>query len=134
MSDHPLDRPVWNALTGIQQGCSIGAPPAVRYAPDLGLFAAAADRSTASLEALAALCPTGTAIGLVETDDWPSPPGLTVQRSAPCDQMVAEQPAPAGTTSFDILDLGDDDAPEMLALATLTQPGPFFTRTHRLGN
>ena len=26
------------------------------------------------------------------------------------------------------------DAPEMLALATLTKPGPFFDKTHRLGD
>ena len=29
--------------------------------------------------------------------------------------------------------LTDDDAPSMLALATLTKPGPFFAHTHRLG-
>ena len=29
--------------------------------------------------------------------------------------------------------LGDADAPEMLALATLTEPGPFFVKTHQLG-
>lgn len=29
--------------------------------------------------------------------------------------------------------LSDADGPEMLALATLTQPGPFFSKTHRLG-
>jgi predicted GNAT family acetyltransferase len=29
--------------------------------------------------------------------------------------------------------LGDADAPEMLALATLTRPGPFKLHTHRLG-
>lgn len=134
MTDHPLDRPVWNALTGVQHDCSAGAHPAVRYAPDLGLFAAAADRSSASLDALAALCPAGAAIGLVEAEDWPVPPRLTVRRAAWCDQMIAEQPEPAGAADFEILDLGDGDASEMLALATLTQPGPFFTRTHRLGN
>jgi predicted GNAT family acetyltransferase len=134
MSDHPLDRPVWNALTGVQHGCAVGALPALRFAPDLGLFAAAADRSDASLEALAALCPAGGAIGLVEPEDWPTPRGLMVRRAAACDQMIAEYPTAPEVSPFDIVDLGDDDAPEMLALATLTQPGPFFSRTHRLGN
>ena len=134
MSDHPLDRPVWNALTGVQHDCAVGAPPALRFAPELGLFAAARDRADASLAALAGLCPAGGAIGLVESEDWPTPPGLTVRRAAACDQMIAEHPAPAEASAFDIVDLGDDDAPDMLALATLTQPGPFFARTHRLGN
>jgi predicted GNAT family acetyltransferase len=34
---------------------------------------------------------------------------------------------------FQVEPLGDDDAVEMLALATLTRPGPFRTRTHALG-
>jgi predicted GNAT family acetyltransferase len=134
VTDHPLDRPVWNALTGTQRACAAGRPPALRFAPDLGLFAAAADHSRDSLEALGALCPASGMIGLVETDDWPVPPGLALHRSALCHQMVAEHPAPPAATPFEVRDLGDDDAPEMLALATLTQPGPFFTRTHRLGN
>jgi predicted GNAT family acetyltransferase len=134
MTDHPLDRPVWHALTGTQRACALGAAPAVRFAPDLGLFAAAVDDSAGSLEALAALCPTDGMIGLVETDYWPVPPGLTLHRRALCHQMVAEQPTLPAATAFEILELGEDDAPEILALATLTQPGPFFTRTHRLGN
>jgi predicted GNAT family acetyltransferase len=33
----------------------------------------------------------------------------------------------------DIRMLTNDDAPEMLALATLTEPGPFLERTHTMG-
>jgi len=134
MTDHVLDRPVWHALTGTQRTCAVGALPALRFAPDLGLFAAAVDDSATSLEALTALCPAGSMIGLVETNDWPVPPGLTLHRRALCHQMLAEKPAPPSKTSFEIVDLGDGDAPEMLALATLTEPGPFFSRTHQLGN
>jgi hypothetical protein len=134
MTAHVLDRPVWHALTGRQRACSTGAPPALRFAPDLGLFAAAADQSPAALAALAALCPAGEMIGLVETGDWPVPPGMTLHRRALCHQMVAERPPPSVSSAFEIIDLGDNDAAEMLALATLTQPGPFFRNTHRLGN
>lgn len=45
--------------------------------------------------------------------------------------MVADSVAPP--QPLDFLELGDPDAPEMLALATLTEPGPFFANTHRLG-
>ncbi len=31
------------------------------------------------------------------------------------------------------MSLTDDDAPEMLVLASLTEPGPFLARTHRMG-
>lgn len=133
MSGHPLDRPVWNALTGTQGGWAVGARPALRFAPDLALFAAAEDDMPDSLAALTALCPAGGMIGLVEAGDWPVPPALALHRAATCHQMVAEYPTPPRATPFDILDLGEDDAPEMLALAMLTQPGPFFARTHLLG-
>lgn len=134
MTAHVLDRPVWHALTGEQRRCAIGTPPALRFAPDLGLFAAAADDDPAALAALAALCPAGDMIGLVETGDWPLPPGMILHRRALCHQMVADRPTTPVPAPFDVIDLGDDDAAEMLALATLTQPGPFFARTHRLGN
>jgi predicted GNAT family acetyltransferase len=53
-------------------------------------------------------------------------------------QMSAEALTPPeaqdGPADYEIIPLGDADAPEMLALATLTQPGPFFARTHRLGD
>jgi hypothetical protein len=47
--------------------------------------------------------------------------------------MVAEAVTP-GAADVDIVPLSDADAPEMLALATLTRPGPFFERTHQLGD
>jgi predicted GNAT family acetyltransferase len=37
-------------------------------------------------------------------------------------------------TGDDILALHDEDADEMLVLATLTEPGPFLRQTHRMGN
>jgi predicted GNAT family acetyltransferase len=46
--------------------------------------------------------------------------------------MVAATITP-GDAAFPLLPLGEQDAGEMLALASLTEPGPFFARTHRLG-
>ncbi len=48
-------------------------------------------------------------------------------------QMGAPQSLVASDNEGDIVPLGDDDGAEMLALATLTQPGPLPTRTHRMG-
>uniref|UniRef100_UPI0013D05BE5 GNAT family N-acetyltransferase n=1 Tax=Acinetobacter baumannii TaxID=470 RepID=UPI0013D05BE5 len=41
-------------------------------------------------------------------------------------------PMPANP-DFAFEELGDAGAAQMLALATLTEPGPFFARPHRLG-
>jgi predicted GNAT family acetyltransferase len=106
-ADHPLDRAVWVALTTRLADLALAEGPARRLAPDYGLFAAAADASEESLRALAALV---RAHG-----------------------EAAEGPAPQ-SPDFEVVALGDADAGEMLALATLTKPGPFFRRTHRLGD
>jgi predicted GNAT family acetyltransferase len=129
---HPLDRPIWSALTTRQAGLAQGDARAWRFAPAYGLFAAAAGLSAESQAALAALAPDEGAIGLVEIEIPPTPPGLILLSSARCDQRVAEELAER-PADFAIESLGDGDAAEMFALAMLTKPGPFFARTHQLG-
>jgi predicted GNAT family acetyltransferase len=128
---HVLDRPVWHALTARQAHVAAGGPLAVRLKAEYGMFAAPFDDSPDSLAALAALLPEDGGLVLMEA----VPPTLGVGRTAsraPCHQMVAEALTP-GEAGFPIVELTDADAPEMLALATLTKPGPFVARTHELG-
>lgn len=134
MSAHILDRPVWATLNGRQGHLAVRHGDAVRMHPDYGLFAATADQSPESLAALGQLVRAQGTVGLVEPAAPPPVPGTRVVSSALCLQMVAETVAPARDLAFEILPLGDADAAEMLALATLTKPGPFFARTHRLGD
>ena len=42
-------------------------------------------------------------------------------------------PAESPTRGADIVTLGADDVPDMMALTELTRPGPFSARTHELG-
>lgn len=128
-----LERPVWSALTGRQSPLSLGQGAAVRFSPQYGLFAAVPDYSPASLDDLAALVRAHGDVALVEPEAPPPVPGLTVRSQALCWQMVAETPSPVGEPAFRITPLGEADAAEMLALATLTAPGPFFSHTHQLG-
>lgn len=129
---HPLDRPVWHALTTRQAALAIGSTRARRMAPDYGVFAAAADMSAASLSDIAALLPRDGAVWIVETSEMPAPSGTRITHTADVNQMIAPAISP-GTADFDVVVLDDTDALAMLALATLTEPGPFFARTHQLG-
>jgi len=129
---HLLDRPVWHALTTRQRPFAIGDARAVRLDPAIGLFAAAADEAPGNLAALADLVPDGGMIGLVESRLPPLPPGLRIHKQATCVQMVTDAPAAAPEIAFTPLD--ERDAGDMLDLATLTEPGPFFARTHELGD
>ena len=132
MTAHPLDRPVWNALTSRQAELAQGDARAWRLDAAYGPFAAAADDTPASLAALARLVPPDGELWLVEAEAVP-PPGVTLARTALLNQMVAPAIAPA-SPAFAIEPLSEADAPAMLALATLTEPGPFRSRTHALGD
>ena len=139
---HPLDRAVFNALT---TRLSRFATPdsgaaAVRLDPEVGVFLAAADATTQSRKALADLARRYPGAGLVEREDGPMagvlPEGAPVAAQIALVQMTATALTPSGSSAplDDVIEeLGEADAPAMLALATLTRPGPFRSRTRELG-
>lgn len=133
-ADHPLDRPVWSALATRQAFLALGDARARRFAADYGVFAAAADATPLSLAALRELAAEGP-IAVVEREAPPAIAGLDASPPAAVWQMVAEAlTSSQAPPAFEIIDLTEGDAAQMLALATLTKPGPFFSRTHQLGD
>ena len=133
MSAHLLDRPVWNAFTGPQAALASRSGAAVRLDPAHGPFAAAADRSDEALADLAAMIAPGETVWLVEREVWPVQRGLTLVRTAPLLQMIAERPMALQPGDGEIELLGDADAAEMTALALATEPGPWGERTRHYG-
>jgi predicted GNAT family acetyltransferase len=138
--NHPLDRPVWSALTTrvapLAIGQEQGQGAAVRLDPDIGVFVAAADDSADSRAALDDLCRRYPGAGLVEPEGETIAevlPDVPVVSRAACVQMTAAALTAAPAADLDVLTLGEADANEMLALATLTRPGPFRRGTLRLG-
>jgi predicted GNAT family acetyltransferase len=130
---HILDRPIWSALTTRQAGIAEQAGAAVRLRPDIGVFAAAADASAESRAALVGLRCGPEGLWFLEVDEVAPPPGLVVHHTAACVQMIADH-IEARPPTFAVETLGEVDTPEMFALARLTEPGPFFEHTHRMGN
>lgn len=128
-----LDRPVWAALSTRHLHLSVGGALARRYAPDVNLFASACDDTPAALAALTELVRPGERIFAAQLPDIIVPAGLVTVKVARGVQMVAARSMPSVAADDDIVELTDADAPEMLALATLTQPGPFLARTHTMG-
>ncbi len=130
---HSLDRPVWSCLNTCHASLSEGNALARRFARDVNLFASACDDSPTAVAALAALVGPGESIYLLQVPDIIIPPGLVALREARGVQMIATRTTPFEGARGDIQALGDADAPEMLALAELTEPGPFLARTHSMG-
>jgi ribosomal protein S18 acetylase RimI-like enzyme len=60
--------------------------------------------------------------------------GLALRFAPDIGPLAAAETIAAGGAGFDIVALGEADAAEMLALATLTRPGPYRARTHELGD
>jgi ribosomal protein S18 acetylase RimI-like enzyme len=126
---HPLDRPIWSALTGRQARLAEGDARAVRLRRDMGVFAAARPGDE---DALTALTPANGALAVFEDAALPPPPGLRVVEVGEIVQMVAPT-MPEPDAAADIAALQAADAPAMLALAELTRPGPFALRTPDFG-
>lgn len=130
---HPLDRPIWSALNGRHAALARGDARARGYPPDVSPFAAARDSSPESLSALRAMLSPGASLVLLEADDIPAPPGTIIEKRARAVQLVARDLGPP-VTDDRVHPLGDADAADMLALATLTEPGPFLAATHGFGS
>jgi predicted GNAT family acetyltransferase len=128
-----LDRPVWASLASFHARLSIGGPLARRYASDVNLFASARDDTQPALAALAALVQDTEQVYLLQVPAILVPPGVVALKQAKGVQMVARRSFQALAGKEQIVRLSDADAPEMLALAKLTEPGPFRARTHEMG-
>jgi predicted GNAT family acetyltransferase len=127
-----LDNAAWNALTTEQAYLAQGNHLARRYPSDVSPFAAIGEQTREAYEALAALLAGNTA-----PVSFSSPPilpaGWTEKLSYDVSQMVFEGPAPLEPAQ-EMRRLTHEDVPEMLALTTLTKPGPFLPRTIELGS
>lgn len=128
-----LDRPVWSALSSRHLHLSVGGALARRYATDVNLFASARDDTPAALVALLELVHPGERIFVLQVPDIAVPSGLLPMKAGKGVQMLATRSLQAAGSDDQIVELTDSDAPEMLALATLTEPGPFLARTPLMG-
>jgi predicted GNAT family acetyltransferase len=130
---HPLDRPVWSSLTTHHVAWSEGNTLARRFVRDVNLFASACDATPEAADALAELVRPGESVFVLQDPGVPLPTGLLEAKAAQGVQMVAPRGTKFAASEGDIKILTDEDAPEMLALARLTEPGPFLPRTHVMG-
>lgn len=129
-----LDRPAWSSLSTVHATLSQGNGLARRYRADVNGFASALDDSDTALAALASLVQPSEQVLILQAPKICVPAALTVTKTGGGVQMVARSPvAPPDRESADIIALGEPDAAEMLALATLTAPGPFLRHTYRMG-
>lgn len=129
----PLDRPVWSALATLNAPFGRGGDLARRYQPAVNVFGAVVDDSAAAHAAIADLVAPGERIVFAQVPAVVVPAGFRTVLAAMGVQMVATRDLRPETEESGLDVLTDDDAPAMLALAKLTEPGPFAEQTHRMG-
>ncbi len=131
-ASHPLDHPIWTALTTTQQALAEGNALARRYPSEVTPFADMPDLSAENFAALAALM-SPMDIAVLFTPEAVNPPAGFKVTLADTGEQLTGTPVETPTNGVDIVTLGVADVPAMLELTALTKPGPFSARTHELG-
>jgi predicted GNAT family acetyltransferase len=131
----PLDNPVWHALRGPHATYAHGNDQALRYAPEIAVFAGVPDPFGTGVHAIADIAAAGETMVVINAGAVAAPPHWHPVFTGRFDQMVCERVAPraAPNDASQLVALTTDDVDEMLALVKLTDPGPFFRGTPVLG-
>jgi ribosomal protein S18 acetylase RimI-like enzyme len=130
---HPLDNPVWKALTTHQAQLALSSGMARRFPPEMCVFGGLALPILPAYEALAQLAPEP--VGLFSAGPLHLPPGWMVMRHVELHQMEHDgNVAALPKHSFQVIDLAETDLPEMTALYAATRPGRTLSpRLYQLG-
>ncbi|MGB8542902.1 MAG: GNAT family N-acetyltransferase [Candidatus Acidiferrales bacterium] len=136
MGMHPLDNPIWSALTTSQAHLGEISGLARKFQAEISPFAGFAEPTREAYAGLARLVHAGSGAAIFSEAaadrgdiEWTE---FKILEQAPLLQMIYED-CELPSRELDFVDLTAADAPEMLALATMTKPGPFASRTHELG-
>ena len=124
---------VWSALTTRQRDLAVGDDLARRFDPEIGPFAAVAHDDDEHLVRLGSARRRARAGGAAAARRDPRAAGhrrAAQRRGRAARARSARRRADDGA---EIVPLGPADATEMVALAKLTEPGPFEARTPELG-
>jgi hypothetical protein len=127
---HPLDHPVWNALTSRQRALAEGVSLARRYPPAIAPFAAMTDMSAQSFAALGALMTASDQAVLFTPEPVTAPAEFKVllaARRANDRDTCRNRGRTADIVTLGPMTLSDGGTDK------LTKPGPFTLRTHELG-
>jgi ribosomal protein S18 acetylase RimI-like enzyme len=129
---HLLDNIMWNTLAGAHARFSVGTDTARRFAPGFSPIVGFATPDEPDFDGLRPFCQPGEHF---YCDIWSGAPpaGWLVERETTMFKMVWEADMPADDAAPDAITLRPEHSSQALALATLTNPGPFGIRTPELG-
>ena len=133
MADHILDRPVWSALATVHARFSLGSQNARRFQSDISPLGAARDEGLESLTELGNLIRSTDGIIIGQENRIICPPDTRATTMITAWQMLFDDSKSQYRRGHAVEQLGENDAPAMMARAALTKPGSSVDRTHLLG-
>jgi len=131
--EHPLDNPIWSALSGPNAKYAIGQGKALHFQRDVTPFSAISEPSDEAYADLAVHLPTDALARMFRPCMEPLPSGWEHVEDFPLLQFVADAAPRSATESMAVSRLLAEDLPAMLALVEATEPGPFGARTPEMG-
>ncbi|HEU4574702.1 MAG TPA: GNAT family N-acetyltransferase [Chitinophagaceae bacterium] len=132
----PLDNPIWHALTGRDQDKNDGTESIAWLKADIAPFIGMPVWDASSQHALLKTAPQGRNWFLLIADEVRFIDPFEVVFSIPLYQFVCTKlptTAPAANDEA-VVPLNSGHVEEMIALTSLTKPGPFTKRTIEFGN
>ncbi len=136
--DHALPErifadPVWHALESTHRRFAVSLGEARRYPADIAPFAAVASPTRKAFDQLRSLLALGESVWIFGPADS-SAPGLFIQQSLDCYQIVLPPTVELPATNADVKQLSGGCAPEMVELTNMAFPGFFRDRTCEMGS
>lgn len=130
-----LDNPIWSALCTDHAGLALGDGFARRYPPDIGPLSGIREQSAGCYESLRSLAGPAGIVAIFSVDPITPTNGWSRYFEGQLHQMICETRGAPVTPPADLelRQLATGDAAQMVALAELTEPGPFRLRTIELG-
>ena len=134
MNQHPLDNPIWNALTHGNSHFAQGNAHVKYFPENVGPFVGFENFTDENFNQLYNLIPKERTVALVTVNDINIPDNWKILHRIDLYQMVCAVEKLQALEPIDLKPLNYTHVPQMLELTKLTNPGPFLERTIDFGN
>jgi ribosomal protein S18 acetylase RimI-like enzyme len=131
---HVLDNPAWNALISGNKDLAFGNGPVRYFDKEVSPFAGFEENSVENFQVLYNQLPHNGPVLLLTPGEIDIPVQWKVLQVIKGLQMVCDVVKEQDDVSAELVPLTREHASEMVALAKLTNPGPFAAETIRFGH
>jgi ribosomal protein S18 acetylase RimI-like enzyme len=131
---HILDNPAWNALISGNRHLAHGTERVKLFAADVSPFVGFETYDLQAFEVLRGLVPAERRLAVISPEALEVPPRWQVLQAMRVYQMVQEQTPGGLLGESQLVPLGPEHVPAMIALTKRMNPGPFFSNTIAFGH